>query len=129
VIAVDFDGVLSVGAEWLNIGELDIELIRALDVARDAGCAIVLNTCREEVALARAVNWLEDLGVRSIFEAINENMDDRIAAFGGDCRKISADLILDDKASGWDRQRAIADVLAMAEMEREATAKAKEESQ
>jgi len=32
------------------------------------------------------------------FDAVNENLPERIKAFGGDCRKISCDIFYDDKA-------------------------------
>jgi hypothetical protein len=32
-----------------------------------------------------------------VFDAYNENLPERIAEYGGDCRKISADFYADDK--------------------------------
>jgi hypothetical protein len=32
-----------------------------------------------------------------VFDAYNENLPERIAEYGGDCRKISADFYVDDK--------------------------------
>lgn len=99
VIAVDFDGVLHRG-KWPAIGDSDDRLIDALRRARQRGCRLVMNTCRVGDLLRDARNWCIDRGL--LFDAINENLAERVTRFGGDCRKISADLYLDDLGVGWD---------------------------
>ena len=95
VIAVDFDGVLC-GSAWPDVGEPNRRIIRALRERQKAGVKLILWTCREGGLLSEAVGWSKAHGL--LFDAVNENLPERIAQYGGDCRKISADLYLDDKA-------------------------------
>ena len=94
-IAVDFDGTLCV-SRWPKIGEPNQELIDQLIEERKNGAALILNTCREGKLLREAVRWCKDLGLT--FDAVNRNTRERIRAFKGDSRKISADIYIDDKA-------------------------------
>ena len=57
---------------------------------------MILYTCREGDLLREAVDWCKAHGLE--FDAVNENLPERIALYGGDCRKISADAYLDDLA-------------------------------
>lgn len=95
VWAVDFDGTLCRNA-WPDIGEANMPLIERLILARQSGVAVVLWTCREGEAQARAVLWCAGLGL--FFDAVNRNVPERVAMFGQDSRKLSADLYIDDKA-------------------------------
>jgi len=97
VIAVDFDGVLCRSA-WPDIGTPNARIIRALRDRQKAGVKLILWTCREGGLLTEAVGWCKAQGLR--FDAVNENLLERIAQYGGNCRKISADLYLDDLALG-----------------------------
>ncbi len=125
VVAVDFDGTLCREA-YPEIGEARTEIIVALIRLRAEGVRLILWTCRCdnircasdirgedcEVAsltegvpddkfpwtrnlLREAVAWCRERGLE--FDAVNENLADRAALYGGDPRKISADLYLDDK--------------------------------
>ena len=95
VIAVDFDGCLCEIA-WPDIGRANEKVITDLIVLRNAGIKVILNTCREGRLLENAVAWCCDRGLD--FDAVNENLPERIELYGGDCRKISADEYWDDKA-------------------------------
>lgn len=95
VWAVDFDGTLCRNA-WPDIGEANMPLIEQLILARSGGVAVVLWSCREGEALARAVLWCAGFGL--FFDAVNQNVPERVATYGGDCRKISADVYIDDRA-------------------------------
>ena len=97
VIAVDFDGTLCV-SQWPEIGEENYGLIEWLKECRSNGDKVILFTCRENDLLDAAVKWCAERGLR--FDAVNANLPDRIARYGGDCRKISADIYLDDRAIG-----------------------------
>lgn len=95
IFAVDFDGVLCRNA-WPKIGEpleRNIEWIREL---RALGNKIILWTNREGLRLDHAVEWCREHGLE--FDAVNENLPEVIAYYGKDCRKITADYYIDDKA-------------------------------
>lgn len=97
VIAVDFDGTLCV-SQWPEIGEENYGLIEWLKECRSKGDKVILFTCREDDLLDAAVKWCAERGLH--FDAVNANLPERVARYGGDCRKISADIYLDDRAIG-----------------------------
>ena len=66
---------------------------------QDHDVKLVLWTCRAGYALKRAVEWCGDHGL--IFDAVNENLPESVARFGGDSRKIFADVYMDDKSYIW----------------------------
>lgn len=45
--------------------------------------------------LTEAVNWCAEHDL--VFDLVNANCDARIQTYGGDCRKLSADLYIDDR--------------------------------
>lgn len=53
-------------------------------------------TCRTDGKLKDAIEWCKEHGLK--FDAVNENLPERIAMFGTDPRKIGADEYIDDKA-------------------------------
>ena len=87
VWAVDFDGTLCRNA-WPDIGEANTELIEQLILARSQGVAVVLWSCREG----------EAAGFGLYFDAVNKNVPERVALYGADSRKVSADVYIDDRA-------------------------------
>lgn len=96
VIATDFDGTLCEN-KWPDIGEPNEEIIWYLREQQAAGAKIILWTCRVGERLEEAVRWCYDQGL--IFDAVNENLPERIAMFGTDPRKIGADEYIDDRMS------------------------------
>jgi hypothetical protein len=74
-------------------------IVTALKQVRGEGYNLVLNTCREGQLLADAVRFCDSLGL--CFDAVNENLADRITYYGGDCRKIGADVYIDDRVPGF----------------------------
>ena len=96
VIATDFDGTLCED-KWPDIGEPNEEIIWYLREQQAAGAKIILWTCRVGEQLEEAVRWCYDQGL--IFDAVNENLPERIAMFGTDPRKIGADEYIDDRMS------------------------------
>ncbi len=95
VIAVDFDGCLCKNL-WPEIGEPNVPLIEDPVKIRKDGARIVLWTCREGELLEKAVNWCRERGLE--FDAVNDNTEEQKAHFGNNCRKVGADMYIDDKA-------------------------------
>lgn len=97
IFAVDFDGTLIKGNTWPDVdGTVNIDLIIYLIREQDKGHKIILNTCRTGQHLQDAVDVAKAYGL--VFDAVNENLPEMIEAYQGDCRKISADFYIDDKA-------------------------------
>lgn len=94
-IAVDFDGTLCEN-KWPEIGAPNEELFLYLKKKKAEGTKIILWTCREGVQLTEAVDWCFQRGL--MFDAVNENLPERIKMFGADPRKIGADEYIDDSA-------------------------------
>lgn len=95
IIAVDFDGTLC-EACFPNIGRPNFKLIRRLKNARNLGDKLILWTCRTDEDLSKALSWCSNLGLS--FDAVNENLPEILALYGGDSRKIFADIYIDDRA-------------------------------
>ena len=95
IVAADFDGTIVTDAYPL-IGEPISETIEALKRRRDGGAKVILWTCRCGAELDAAITWCEGRGI--FFDAINANLPEAIALFGGDPRKVHADEYWDDKA-------------------------------
>lgn len=95
IIAVDFDGTLCEN-KWPGIGKPNMSLIRWLKNKQSRGAKIILWTCREGNYLFEAELWCSNHGL--IFDAVNDNLPEHIEKFGGNCRKIFADMYIDDKA-------------------------------
>ena len=96
IIAVDFDGTLCFGDSYPDIGKPNVKLIEYLKEKRNNGDILILWTCRENGALAKAIKWCKTLGLE--FDYVNENVPKLIEKYGNDCRKIGADIYIDDKA-------------------------------
>ena len=95
VFAIDFDGTLCESV-WPEIGEPNKELIKYLIERRKQGDKLILWTCRSGEKLKAAVDWCREHDLK--FDAVNENLPELIELFGNDCRKIGADIYIDDKA-------------------------------
>jgi len=112
-IAVDFDATLAgrwvsepildgsncrlLLPAWPEVGEPVEPTLDFVRSAQERGHKIILNTCRTGDELAQAVEACRQWGLT--FNAVNENLPERIARFGGtDSRKISADVYIDDSA-------------------------------
>ena len=92
IVAVDFDGTLSLDAQYPNIGRFNTRLYEALMKLKGIGWSIVLWTCREGKELREAVIWCANNGLE--FDAINENPPE--VPFKS--RKVVADMYVDDRA-------------------------------
>lgn len=95
VFAVDFDGTLSF-AEWPGAGNPNDRLIDFLKKRQNKGDRIILWTCREGRDLETAVTWCGNLGL--YFDAVNDNLPERVEKYGCNSRKVSCDFYIDDRA-------------------------------
>ncbi len=96
IIAIDFDGTIATPDCYPDIGEPNWPVIWKLRECHKAGDEIIVWTCRHGEHLERMKHWLESLQVP--YDLINENDPERVTRFGADCRKLGADLYIDDKA-------------------------------
>ena len=94
IIAVDFDGTLCEN-KYPEIGEPNMELIDFLMNCQLNGDKVILWTCRNEEQTKAAVDWCSEKGL--VFDAVNENLPEIITEFGGDTRKIFANVYIDDR--------------------------------
>ena len=94
IIAVDFDGTLCEN-KYPEIGEPNMELIDYLMKRQINGDKIILWTCRNKEQTQAAVDWCSNKGLE--FDAVNENLPEIIEEFGGDSRKIFANVYIDDR--------------------------------
>ena len=95
IIAVDFDGTLCYNA-WPDIGAENEAVMDYVKHQRATGAKLILWTNRVGERLDEAVAWCRDRGLE--FDAVNENLPEIVARFGGESRKVYADEYLDDKA-------------------------------
>ena len=94
ILAIDFDGTI-VEAKYPNIGYLREGAKEYINKLYEEGYGIVINTCRTGIMEADAINFLARNGIN--YHYINCNFPYLIEMFGSDCRKISADVYIDDK--------------------------------
>lgn len=93
--AVDFDGTLSVNKHFPEIGDANVFLFDFLIAEREKGNKVILYTCRSGQLLDNAIAFCMERGLH--FDAVNQNLPDNIAKYGGDTRKIHADYYIDDR--------------------------------
>lgn len=94
IFAVDFDGTLAIG-EYGNKQVPNISLMAYLIQERRRGNKVILWTCRAGEHLEDAVRFCKEHGLE--FDAVNENLPEIIADYGGDTRKVFADYYIDDR--------------------------------
>lgn len=97
IFAVDFDNTLIKGNTWPDVnGEMNIPMIKYLQMEQARGTKVILWTCRAGQSLQDAVELCKSYGLE--FDAVNENLPEMIKAYGNDSRKISADRYIEDHA-------------------------------
>ena len=95
IYAIDFDGTI-VENEYPEIGPLIPRAKQLIQAIKEHGDTFILWTCRVGDELAEAVKFLEDAGIPPDY--VNENTPGMIKAFGNDCRKVFADVYIDDRS-------------------------------
>ena len=97
ILAVDFDGTL-VSNKFPEIGEPDWVISGAVKAYQNAGWKVILWTCRTEEMLQEAVDFCkEQLDLE--FDAVNDNLPEVQAYYGGNTRKVFANLYWDDRSA------------------------------
>lgn len=97
IIAVDFDGTLSMGP-YPEIGNPKPYAVEMMNKLKNDGHYIILWTCRRGERLEDALNWLLEQGIP--FDRINAHEPQNLARYGDDPRKIYAHCYIDDKQVG-----------------------------
>ena len=103
VIAVDFDGTL-VENKYPKVGKLIDKAKAVVNRFALSGGKVIIWTCREGSSKLEAIEFLRRNGV--MFHAVNDNIPERVRKFGNNCRKVGADMYIDDRANGgldWDK--------------------------
>ena len=95
VIAIDFDGTI-VTNKYPDIGYLKRNAKDVINKLYNQGHDIIINSCRQGKEEREMVEFLLDNEI--MFDEINENLCYRIEEYNNDCRKIGADVYIDDKA-------------------------------
>lgn len=95
VLAIDFDGTIC-EESFPEVGKLKEGADVYINMLYDQGYHIVINTCRSGKYEGMAHEFLKKAGIR--YHYINNNMPYLIEEYGQDCRKISADIYIDNKS-------------------------------
>lgn len=95
-IAVDFDNTLAVTRYPAIIAPIGTVVDYIRDAKENHNAIIILWTCREGKELEEAVAWCKENNVP--IDYVNENVPARVKKWESDCRKVSADIYIDDKA-------------------------------
>ena len=97
VIAVDFDGTI-VQDMFPEVGAVLPGAAKTLRRLHEAGHTIIIWTCRRDERLKEAICCL--MREEIPYSRVNSNADEVVKAYGGDTRKICADMYIDDKNFG-----------------------------
>lgn len=94
ILAIDFDLTICM-SDYPALGPLREGAKEAITKLYNEGFGIVINTCREGHPLSDAMHWLKQNDIP--YHYINCNFPHLIELYKADCRKISADMYIDDK--------------------------------
>lgn len=98
IAAVDFDGLL-VKNKFPEIGEIRQPMFNAVKLLQKNGWKIILWSCRTGDMLKDAVEFCVQHGL--VPDAVNENLKEVQEYFGGDTRKVFANMYLDDRSANY----------------------------
>lgn len=93
-IAIDFDGTIVTNA-YPEVGELIPHAVEVIQKWHKSGHKIIINTCRSGNYEQDARDFLELHNIP--FDTLNENHPELIEKFDNDCRKLGADVYIDDR--------------------------------
>ena len=93
-VSVDFDGTI-VEDGFPGIGKIKKGAKEYINKMYDDGYNILINTCRTGGYEGDAENFLRRSGIN--YHYINNNLPSSIEYFKQDCRKLSADVYIDDR--------------------------------
>lgn len=94
-IAIDFDGTLCT-FDFPRIGEPNWIVINRAKFEKERGAKLILWTCRTDELLDEAVAACREWGLE--FDAVNDNLPERLEYFNNAPRKVGADEYWDDRA-------------------------------
>ena len=94
IVSVDFDQTIAY-SDYPDIKDEVPYAIETLKMLQEHGDIIILSTCREGQFLVDALQWLNDRGF--IPDCVNDNYPHGKHYHYGNCRKISGDIVIDDK--------------------------------
>lgn len=94
IISVDFDNTVAY-SDYPTIKEEVPYAIETLKMLQAQGDIIILSTCRENQFLTDALQWMKDRGFTP--DCVNDNYPHGKHYHYGNCRKISGDIVIDDK--------------------------------
>jgi hypothetical protein len=97
IIAVDFDGTLHMGA-FPSIGMISPDARKYMQILKDEGHYIIINTCRCDKEQLAAINWLKEQDIP--FDRVNDNHPENTVKYQSNSRKIYAHVYVDDKQVG-----------------------------
>lgn len=97
ILAIDFDGTL-VSNEFPNIGNPDWVIIQAVKAYQSMGWKLILWTCRTNNMLQDAVDFCRNT-LDLEFDAVNQNLPEVQKFYGGDTRKVFANMYIDDRSA------------------------------
>lgn len=94
VISLDFDGTICEHS-FPEIGALKKDADIYIRKLHDEGHKIIISTCRSGKYEGMAQDFLDSNNIPYLY--INSNLPSLIAQYQQDCRKISADVYIDDR--------------------------------
>lgn len=94
ILSIDFDGTIVENA-YPNIGELKPDAKYYINKLIEMGYVVTINTCRSGRFEDAARDFLIQNGIK--YHYFNENPPELIKMYQSDCRKISADIYIDDR--------------------------------
>ncbi len=94
ILAIDFDGTIA-ELSFPECGKIKKDAVYYISKLYLEGHDIIINTCRSGIYEGLAQKFLEKHEIP--YHYINSNMPHLIEHYKQDCRKISADLYIDDK--------------------------------
>ena len=93
-LAIDFDGTIC-ELSFPEVGKLRKNAHIYIRKLHKDGHKIIINTCRSGKYEGMAQDFLDENNIP--YDYINSNLPELITQYGQDCRKISADVYIDDK--------------------------------